>query len=82
VIAFMLESTSAGLLGVGLGQQFPDLRHVEIEQRREHAGIADVLHQDARAHTVEFSLHIFASGTPSTVMSSRASSAGRGHVES
>ena len=41
------------LLRVGFRQQFADLRDVEIEQRREHAGVADVLHQDARAHAVE-----------------------------
>ena len=42
-----------GFLRVGLRQQLADLRDVEIEQRREHAGVADVLHQDARAHAVE-----------------------------
>ena len=40
-------------LGVGLSQEFPDTRKVEIEQRREHARVADVFHQDARAHTLE-----------------------------
>ncbi len=41
------------LLRVGFRQQFADLRDVEVEQRREHTGVADVLHQDARAHAVE-----------------------------
>ena len=41
------------LLGVGLGQQLADARQVQIEERGEHPGIADVLHQDARAHAVE-----------------------------
>ena len=44
---------SAGFLRVGLRQQLADLRDVDVEQRREHAGVADVLHQDARAHAVE-----------------------------
>ena len=41
------------LLGVGLGQQLADELQIQVEQRGEHAGVADVLHQDARAHAVE-----------------------------
>ena len=41
------------LLGVGLGQQLADMLDIQIEQRRQNSGIADVLHQDARAHAVE-----------------------------
>ena len=39
-----------GLLRVGLGQQRADDFQVEVAQRCEHTGVADVLHQDARAH--------------------------------
>ena len=41
------------LLRVRLGQQRANLFEVQIEQGGEHARIADVLHQDARAHPVE-----------------------------
>jgi hypothetical protein len=41
------------LLRVGLGEQRADHVEVEVEQRGERAGVADVLHQDARAHALE-----------------------------
>ena len=41
------------LLRIGLGQQLADLPEIQIEQRRQRAGVADVLHQDARAHALE-----------------------------
>ena len=41
------------LLRVGLGQQLADALQIQVEQRRQHPGVADVLHQDAGAHAVE-----------------------------
>ena len=41
------------LLGVGFRQQLADALQVEVEQRRQHSRVADVLHQDAGAHALE-----------------------------
>src|SRR5262249_15321933 len=41
------------LLRVGLGEQRANLFEIEVQQRGQHTRVADVLHQDARAHAVE-----------------------------
>ena len=52
-MAFMFESTSAGFLRELLVEQRPDHLDVDVEQRRQRAGVGDVLHQDALAHALE-----------------------------
>ncbi len=68
----MLESTSFGFLAKVSASSSRIMLEIEIEQRREHAGVADVLHQDARAQRRRSSrCRACASGTPRIVMSSR-----------
>ena len=41
------------LLGIGLGEQFAYAGEIEVREPGQHARIADVFHQDARAHALE-----------------------------
>ena len=71
------------LLREALGQQLADDLDVDLEQRGEQRPAYTMFFIRMRLRTPsKFSLQIFASGTPRIVMSSRASTAARGHVES
>ncbi len=42
-----------GLPGVGLREQLANALQIQLQQRGKHARITDILHENARAHTVE-----------------------------